>query len=67
MEAAREGRRPNATPPSDAEIERRRKRDSWLLQRTRVLHDLETASSERYREMLKRSLEYLDQKLAELA
>jgi hypothetical protein len=40
-----------------------RKRESLLLSRSRVVNDLGSATSERYREVLKRGLEYLDDEL----
>jgi len=47
------------------DIEREARRQSLLLSRTRVMHDLEHATHERYREMLRRALAHLDAKLAE--
>lgn len=47
--------------PEQAEIER--KRDSLLLQRRRVLHDLENCRDERYRRTLSSGLEYLESQL----
>jgi hypothetical protein len=49
-----------------AEVERKRQRDSLLLSRTRILHDLEQARNPRYQETLKAALKHLDDKLAEL-
>jgi hypothetical protein len=49
-----------------AQAEKQRQRDSLLLSRTRVLHDLEQARNPRYRETLQAALKHLDQKLAEL-
>jgi hypothetical protein len=49
-----------------AEAERKRQRESLLLQRTRILHDIEHARHPRHRETLQAALEHLDQKLAEL-
>jgi hypothetical protein len=43
-----------------------RERERLELSRTRVLHDLDTATNPRYRAMLEASLQFLDQKLAEL-
>ena len=51
-------------PPE--EVERRQKRESLLLSRARVIHDLENATSPRYRETLQAALAHLDAKLAEL-
>ena len=49
-----------------AEAERKRQRESLLLQRTRILRDLEQARHPRHKEMLEAALKHLDQKLAEL-
>jgi hypothetical protein len=48
------------------DAERIRKRESLLLSRTRVLHDLEHAHNPRYREILQAALKHLDGKLSEL-
>ena len=48
------------------EIERRKKRESLLLSRTRVVHDMEQAHNPRYRDMLEAALKHLDEKLSEL-
>lgn len=47
-------------------IERRGARDSLLLSRKRVLHDIEQSRNPRHLEILKESLAYLDARLAEL-
>jgi hypothetical protein len=52
------------TSPADAE--RVRQRDSLLLSRTRVVHDLETAQNPRYQETLRAALKHLDDKLSAL-
>jgi len=49
-----------------AEIERNGQRESLLLSRTRILHDLESAQNPRYRETLLAALKHLDDKLGEL-
>ena len=54
---------PRRTPE---EIEAQARRDSLLLHRTRVLHDLERCRGERYRETLLEGLAYLESRLAEL-
>ncbi len=51
---------------SAQEAERSRKRESLLMSRTRVVHDLETAHNPRYREILLAALKHLDDKLAEV-
>jgi hypothetical protein len=48
------------------EAERIKKRESLLLSRTRVVHDLETAHNPRYREILLAALKHLDGKLLEV-
>jgi hypothetical protein len=52
--------------PAPEEMERQRKRDSLLLSRTRVLHDLEKDPAPRHRQILEESLAFLNAKLAEL-
>ncbi len=42
------------------------KRDSLLMSRTRVLHDIQTACNPRYRAQLQAALSYLDQELEKL-
>ncbi|HWR51521.1 MAG TPA: hypothetical protein VN428_10465 [Bryobacteraceae bacterium] len=49
------------------EITRASARHSLELSRTRVMHDLESATHERYREMLKKALAHIDGELAKLA
>ena len=43
-----------------------KKRDSLLLHRTRVLHDIQNCSDERYRKTLAQGLSYLESQLTEL-
>ena len=47
------------------QIERQRQKDSLLLSRTRVLHDLERNPAPGHRKILENSLAYLDSKLTE--
>ena len=49
-----------------AEISRQRERESLELSRTRVLQDLEKAANPKYQDLLRRSLVFLDEKLAAL-
>ena len=49
-----------------ADITRQRERESLELSRTRVLQDMENAANPRYKELLKQSLLFLDEKLAAL-
>jgi hypothetical protein len=59
--------RANKSTPTPAEIALERERESIELSRSRVLQDMASASNPRYREMLQRSLDFLDAKLAKLA
>lgn len=51
---------------SPAQVEQLRKKEGLLLSRSRVLHDLDHAKNERYRQMLSEALAHLDRQLAEL-
>lgn len=48
------------------EIEREKKRESILLSRTRVLHDLEQTTHPRRKQQLEESLKFLDQQLDDI-
>jgi hypothetical protein len=63
-----ESRRPpkRGVAVSALEAERVKKRESLMLSRTRVVHDLETANNPRYREILLEALKHLDGKLSEI-
>jgi hypothetical protein len=63
-----ESRRPAKRGPavSAVQAERTKKRESLLLSRTRVVHDLEAAHNPRYREILLAALKHLDDKLSEV-
>jgi hypothetical protein len=52
--------------PDSGQAEQRRRRESLLLSRSRVLHDLEEARNPRYRTMLSAALTHLDHELAGL-
>jgi hypothetical protein len=67
IEAA-DSRRPanRGVAVSAKEAERNRKRESLLMSRTRVVHDLESAHNPRYREILLSALKHLDDKLSEI-
>ncbi len=54
----------NSLPPD--RFERRRRREGLILQRVRVIQDLESARSPRYREMLEEMLRHLERELASL-
>lgn len=60
--------RPARTGPvkTPFELEREGKRDSLMLSRTRVLHDLQIACNARYRQQLEQALAFLDQQIADL-
>jgi len=66
MDDAREQGRSSSTQLTTDEIRIQRERESLLLHRSRVLADLEKAGNPRYRELLHRSLAFLDEKLAAL-
>jgi hypothetical protein len=51
---------------SAEQIAREREIESLNLSRTRVVQDLETSTNPRYRELLNRSLAFLDEKLSAL-
>ena len=55
--------KPRLTPE---QVEIARKRDAFLLQRTRVMRDLENCHDERYRKMLSDGLAYLETQLTAL-
>jgi hypothetical protein len=61
---AREGNGKLVLTPEELEVER--KRDGFLLQRTRVLGQLETCADERYKKTLQTGLAYLESQLIEL-
>jgi hypothetical protein len=67
MEAAA-SRRPNGAAyiADTTPVQIQYKRDSLTMSRTRVLHDLQTASNPRYRAQLESALAYLDQELAKI-
>ncbi len=66
IEAAAE--RPSASRPqrTPEEIALERERESLELSRTRVLQDIAAASNPKYRELLQRSLSFLESKLKDL-
>ena len=51
---------------SAEELRRQQEHESLELSRTRVLQDLAAAKNPKYRELLERSLRYLDEKIAGL-
>ncbi len=67
MESVEERRKSSQAARLSAEqIARQRERESIELSRTRVLQDLASATSPRYRELLQKSLKFLDEKIAAL-
>jgi chromosome segregation ATPase len=52
------------TQVSSERLQLERERESIELSRTRVRDDIATATHSKYREMLQRSLEHLDRKIA---
>ena len=65
-EAALRRAAPKQTPPTPEQLRIESERESLELSRTRVLQDLEKAANPRYQELLKKSLMFLDGKLAAL-
>ncbi len=63
-EAEAKLRRVSETP---GEAAKRVKRESLLLDRTRIERELGNARHERHRDMLRQALRHLDEKLSELA
>lgn len=61
-----ESRRVTRPPLSPMERLKLQKREGLLLDRKRVLQQLEQSASERYRTMLQQALAQLDRKIAEL-
>jgi hypothetical protein len=64
IQSARESRPGTQKQPSPQQIERERRRDSILLQRRRVLNEIETCTSDRHRKTLESGLAYLESQLA---
>jgi hypothetical protein len=58
--------RPKTKHVDAQEIAAERERESIELSRTRVLQDLASARNPRYRDLLERSLRYLDDKLRDV-
>ena len=54
------------TQVNPEQLSRQRERESIELSRTRVLQDLASAVNPKYRELLERSLQYLNEKIAAL-
>lgn len=65
--AERRASQTQAARLSAEQIKRERERESIELSRTRVLQDLAAATNPKYRDLLERSLQYLDEKLNALS
>ncbi len=66
MEDARDERKRSAPGLTPQEAQFAREREGLILQRTRILADLQSAANPGYLEILRRSLTFLDEKLAAL-
>lgn len=66
IESAESRKKERQVTIDPTKAEKQRQRDSLLLSRTRILHDLEQAHNPRYQETLQAALRHLDEKLAEL-
>jgi hypothetical protein len=64
--AEAENSRSRRVEVSAEQLTRQRERESIELSRTRVLQDLASAVNPKYRDLLQRSLQYLNEKLADL-
>jgi hypothetical protein len=64
--AAERQERSKAVQLSAEQVARQRERESIELSRTRVLQDIATAGNPKYRALLERSLQFLDEKLKSL-
>jgi hypothetical protein len=68
MEDRAWNRRPAGEPPLDDEQRRQRaRREALLLQRTRVLGELQAACNPRFRGQLEAELHWLDTEIAQLS
>ena len=66
VEAASESNSKIEKRMTPAELETRRKRESLLLSRSRILQDLKQSKNPRYKKILSDALADLDEKLAQL-
>jgi hypothetical protein len=62
----REAQKPTKKNLTPQDIQRESKRQSIVLARSRTIAAMESARDDRYRALLKRTLEHLDLELAEL-
>jgi TATA-binding protein-associated factor Taf7 len=63
MEETREQSNGAQHPLTEEEKNRTRERGNWMLARARVLHLLEAATNERYKELLRQELSELESKI----
>jgi hypothetical protein len=61
-----QAKKPAKKPRSADEIQRHSKRESIVLARSRTLAAMESSRDDRYRALLKRTLDHLDSELAKL-
>jgi hypothetical protein len=66
MESVEDRKRQTKPQLTPKQMEQERRRDSFLLQRTRMLHQLEQCHDARYRKTLVTGLEYLENELKAL-
>lgn len=67
IEEARERRPGQGDARRPEEVERQSKRQSFELQRTRLLREIESARDDRHRATLSAGLQFLESKIAELS
>src|SRR5579883_158144 len=66
IESAESRKKARQTPIDPVQAAKQHQRESLLLSRTRILHDIEQAQNPRYKQTLNAALKHLDDKLAEL-
>ena len=55
----------SASPgPAPADVEERQRREGLMLQRARILQEIETARNPRYQELLKETLRHMENQLS---
>jgi hypothetical protein len=65
-EAGQEAKSDAGNEPRKESIQIRNKREGLILQRSRILQEIETARNPRYRSMLDEKLKHVETELAEL-
>jgi biopolymer transport protein ExbB/TolQ len=63
-DARRDTNRSPSANAAPAEVERRRRREGLLLQRSRILQEIDSARNPRYQELLKEMLRHLEIQLS---